>query len=370
MATTGIPALLDVGERIGEVLSSFLARRREEMLCVAGETLPLIDHAERLMAGGKRLRPAFCWWAYRGAGAEDDLVAPAAAALELFQAAALIHDDVMDDSDTRRGAPAVHRSFARMHEDAGWRGDPRRFGVAGALLTGDLCLSWSDELFATVEAAPDRWRAARSVFDQMRTQLMSGQYLDMLEQVAPDGMPVAAPASTDGSALSAVARAKRVICYKSAKYSVEQPLLLGAALAGADADLTRCYSRFGLLLGEAFQLRDDMLGVFGDPDVTGKPAGDDLREGKRTLLVAFAAERATMGQRDLLELRLGNPLLDEQGVAEVREVLVATGAVDRVEQLIAEDVAGAQEVLRSSPVTPEARAALESLAVRATDRVA
>jgi geranylgeranyl diphosphate synthase type I len=206
----------------------------------------------------------------------------------------------MDGSDTRAGLPAVHRRFASLHRAEGWTGDPESFGTGAAILLGDLCLSWSDQMLATCGMPDGPLLAARGVFDEMRTELMGGQYLDLLEQARGGG---------------SVERALRVARYKSAKYTIEKPLHLGAALAGAEQAVLDGYSGYGLPLGEAFQLRDDVLGVFGDPAETGKPAGDDLREGKRTALVALALERASAAQAAAVRRHLGDPHLTEDGVA-------------------------------------------------------
>jgi geranylgeranyl diphosphate synthase, type I len=272
------------------------------------------------VSGGKRLRPAFCYWGWRGAGAPDsDAAVRAATSLELLHACALIHDDVMDGSDTRRGRPAAHRRFEQMHEAAGWLGSPEAFGAGAAILLGDLCLAWADGLLYGSGLDDVALRRGKPVFDVMRSELMAGQYLDLLEQATGTGR---------------VEDAMRVLRYKSAKYTVERPLQLGAALAGAPAALADTYSAYGLPLGEAFQLRDDVLGVFGDPAQTGKPAGDDLREGKRTLLVAFALAEASQAGAALLRARLGDPQLDGSGVEDLRDVITTSGALDRVEDLI------------------------------------
>ncbi|NIZ92918.1 polyprenyl synthetase family protein [Kineosporiaceae bacterium B12] len=341
------------------MLTEFLEEQAAVLETVSPDCSPMLDAIATLLSGGKRLRPSFCYWGYLGAGGsdEDDIV-QAAAALELFQAAALMHDDVMDDSDTRRGQPAAHRRFEAMHAQAGWAGSGSRFGLAGAVLAGDLCLSWSDELFARAGFAPEALLRGRTVFNTMRTQLMGGQYLDMLEQ---------ASCAQQGAA-GAVERARRVVRFKSAKYSIEHPLLLGARLAGADEGLVADYSTFGLALGEAFQLRDDVLGVFGDPGETGKPAGDDLREGKRTVLMAYAVASATSEQAEVVERLLGDPDLDTAGVEQLREVLVDTGALAGVEALIAEQVDVACETLDAAALTEPARAALHELVVAATTR--
>ncbi len=348
---------LDRGElrqRVQAALDVFIAARRPGLAAVSHELVPLTDALTELLSGGKRLRPAFCYWAHLGAGgADSDELVVAAASLELFQACAIIHDDVMDQSDTRRGKPAVHRRFAEMHRDEDWHGDPEVFGAGAAILLGDLCLSWSDEMLAT-SAAP-RLADGKAVYDAMRSELMGGQYLDLLEQARGGG---------------SVERALRVARYKSAKYTIEKPLHLGAALAGAGQEVFDAYSGYGLPLGEAFQLRDDVLGVFGDPSQTGKPAGDDLREGKRTVLIAMAMEAAAPAQASVVRRHLGDPHLGEPGVSALRTVLTDTGAVDRVEGLIATLMDDAMSALTAAPLTEPAREVLGELAVAATSRTA
>lgn len=358
-SSTHTPAT-DLRSAVSAVLDAFLHDQTAVLSEVSEDCTPILEAIADLLAGGKRLRPAFCYWGFHGvpgAVAGEGLVT-AAAALELFQAAALIHDDVMDDSDTRRGKPAVHRRFEALHAAQGWDGSYERFGLAGAVLAGDLCLGWSDELFSRSDLGVEAMVRGRRVFNTMRTQLMGGQYLDMLEQAS----------STQRGAAGAVDRARRVLTFKSAKYSIEHPLLLGGSLAGASTDLLADYSRFGLALGEAFQLRDDVLGVFGDPTETGKPAGDDLREGKRTVLVGLAVQRANAAQAAVIEKRLGAPDLDATGVEELQAVLVETGAVEGVEQLIAQQAEVATTTLDAAEITDPARAALHELVIAATSR--
>ncbi len=249
--------------------------------------------------------------------------------------------------------PAVHRRFASLHRSEAWVGDPEAFGTGAAVLLGDLCLVWSDEMLSRSGLPGDRLLAGCRVYDEMRTELMGGQYLDLLEQARGGG---------------SVERALRVARYKSAKYTIEKPLHLGAALAGADQEVLDGYSGYGLPLGEAFQLRDDVLGVFGDPSVTGKPAGDDLREGKRTALVAMALETASKAQTAVVRRHLGDPHLSPEGVAQLRGVLAETGALARVEALIDELMDDALAALQAAPVAEDARAVLEGLAIAATCR--
>ncbi len=344
--------------RVDAVLTGFLDQQQDVLAGVNAACHELVDAIRDLMRGGKRLRPAFCYWGWRGAGAPDDAaIVRAAASLELFQAAALIHDDVMDDSATRRGMPAVHRRFAGLHQQRGWSGEDSRFGLAGAVLAGDMCLCWTDELFAGSGVGPVGLAAGRTMFDRMRTELLGGQYLDVLSQAGPEPGPQ-----------EAVDRARQVIRFKSAKYTIEHPLLIGGLLAGADADLLAAYSAYGLALGEAFQLRDDVLGVFGDPGRTGKPAGDDLREGKRTVLVALALRAATPAQAAVVRRLLGDPELTAAGVDALRDVIVDTGALAGVEEMIAEQAEAARATLAASRVPDPARQVLGRLVTATTSR--
>ncbi|HEX2314763.1 MAG TPA: polyprenyl synthetase family protein [Thermomonospora sp.] len=346
-----------VRKEIDEALLAFVDRQRPGMLAISDDLAPLLTALDALLAGGKRLRPAFCYWGWRAAGGEDIEaargIAVAAASLELLQASALIHDDVMDASDTRRGQPSVHRRFEAVHREQGWRGAAAPFGEGAAILLGDLCLAWSAEMFHASGLGDEPLRRGREVFDLMRTEVICGQYLDMLEG--------ARGAGTVESALN-------VVEFKSAKYTIERPLHLGAELAGASPEVVTALRAYGRPLGIAFQLRDDVLGVFGDPAETGKPAGDDLREGKRTVLVAYTLERATAAQAAVVERRLGDPALDAEGVAELRSIIEDTGALAACEDLIDRYTAQAAEALEAAPVAADARAALGELTVAATAR--
>jgi len=330
---------------------------------IGDDLTPLVDAVGALLRGGKRLRAAFLYWGYRaGGGPDSEAVIRAATAMEFFQAAALLHDDVMDDSDTRRGMPTAHKRLANEHAAASWAGSGDRFGLAGAILGGDLCLTWSDELFATSGLPAAELARARPVFDRMRTQLMGGQFLDVLES---------ARGWDELTTEERITRARRVIRYKSAKYTIEHPLLIGAAAAGVSAADHDALSNYGLDLGEAFQLRDDVLGVFGDPAQTGKPAGDDLREGKLTVLVALALDHATSTTVEMFDKLLGLPDLDEPRVDELRAAITASGALDRVEQMIQELSASARTALDSTTtLTNEGKAALDALIDVSTARSA
>jgi len=345
----------DLRARVTKALDVILARQRSRLDGISHELSPIADAlSDFVLDSGKRLRPAFGYWGWRGAGGEDsDEIVAAVAALEWLQACALIHDDVMDSSDTRRGAPAVHRRFASLHRTESWRGNAETFGQSAAILLGDLCLIWADETYNTSGMPAEALLRGQPVYDEMRTELMAGQYLDLLEQALGG---------------SSTERAMRVATYKSAKYTIERPLHLGAALAGAPPSLVASYSAYGLPLGEAFQLRDDVLGVFGDPSCTGKPAGDDLREGKRTVLVSLTLERANSRQTALVRRHLGDPHLSPAGIDALREVIEETGALGRTEQLISERVDRSLAALALADIDAEAREVLRELAVAATAR--
>ncbi|MCW2577120.1 MAG: idsA, partial [Modestobacter sp.] len=326
---------------VESALRSFLTEQRETLANMAAELVPVADEVAAVAGGGKRLRPAFAYWGWRGfvdpddpAAEADDAVLRAVAALELVHSSALVHDDVMDGADTRRGRPATHIGFAGRHGGDDLDGDPTGFGVGAAILVGDLALVWSDELLRRSGISPAALARARPVWDTMRTEVTAGQYLDLLR--AAGGLPGPAGALT-------VAR------YKSAGYTVQRPLQLGAALAGAGQGALETCTAIGLPLGEAFQLRDDVLGVFGDPAVTGKSADDDLREGKRTLLVALTEESADGAGRALLAEALGNSAAGTDELDGVRTLMTRTGALARVEERIAEQTGRARQAIADAP---------------------
>ena len=343
-------------------LEDFLDRQRDILAGMDATLVPVVDEVCALAAGGKRLRPAFAYWGWRGArasapvAAEDDAaVLRAVAALEFVHASALVHDDVMDGAQTRRGRPATHIGFANRHAGDDLDGDGEMFGTGSAILVGDLALVWSDELLRCSGISVTALIRARAVWDTMRTEVTAGQYLDLLR--AAGGLP-----GPDG--------ALTVARYKSAGYTVQRPLQLGAAIAGAGSDVVEAYTAIGLPLGEAFQLRDDVLGVFGDPAVTGKSVDDDLREGKQTLLIALAEERTGASGRRLLDDVLGSATAGPDEFDAVRRLLEDTGARARVEKRITERTAVARAAIAAAPIADDARGALDALAVAATSRAA
>lgn len=323
--------------RLGEILG---AERRQWAALDPSLDEPLGDLADMILGGGKRIRPAYCHWGWLVGGGDPsgDGALDGGCALEILHAFALAHDDVMDGSDTRRGAPTVWRKFVRRHRERQWRGEDRRFGEAAAVLAGDMAMVLADRTLGRV--SPE----ARDVWDELRTELNMGQYLDVV-------------GSARGSATADEAR--RIIEHKTARYTVVRPLQLGAALAGRP-ELAEPLAGHGLPVGLAFQLRDDVLGAFGDPAATGKPVGDDLREGKPTLLMALAKSAASPSQREVLD-RVGSEM-DDESVAEVQQAIVDTGALAGLESEIAGLLDEALTALEALPDVPAAQQALADTA--------
>lgn len=309
---------------------------------------PIREIGRLVLAGGKRLRPAFCYWGFVGSGGDKSAasVIDAGGALELLHAFALFHDDVMDGSTTRRGEPTTHTVYIDQHEAQSLAGEGRRFGEGVAILVGDLAFVYSDVL---LHGAP---REVWALWNELRIELNIGQYLDMV-----------------GSATSERRRekAERICRYKSGKYTIERPLHLGALLADEETSLLGPYSDYGLPLGDAFQLRDDVLGAFGDSGVTGKPVGDDLREAKPTPLMALALQRATSSQRDVL-LRVGRDMLDASSISDVQQAIIDSGALDEMESRIAQLAAQAVEAITRAPIDALVRERLVELARFVSDR--
>ena len=344
-------SLAEVARRVDTRLSRLLDDERARWGAFDSDLIEPIDEIARLvLAGGKRLRPAFAHWGFVAAGGDPaaSSIVDAGAALELLHAFALFHDDVMDGSTTRRGAPTAHHVAIERHELDGWDGEARRFGEGVAILVGDLAFVYADLLLQG--ARPAVW----ALWHELRIELNIGQFLDILGSVRRERR---------------LDKASRICRYKSGKYTIERPLHLGALLADdmRGTQLMEPLSGYGLPLGDAFQMRDDVLGAFGDTAVTGKPVGDDLREGKPTPLMAMATERATPAQRQVLD-RVGRPDLTDAEVTAIQQVIVDCGALAALEQCIADLTDAAVAALDRAPIDDTARHELRQLAAYVSHR--
>ncbi|WP_374101087.1 polyprenyl synthetase family protein [Antrihabitans sp. YC2-6] len=344
-----------------QTLRVFFASRRAVVDSIGGDFAPAVDQLEQfVLRGGKRVRPAFAWTGWLGAGGDpaephSAAVLQTCAALELVQACALIHDDIIDSSRTRRGFPTVHVAFTDRHRSRGWSGESAQFGDAVAILLGDLAMAWADDMVRESGLTPDAALRLGPVWSAMRTEVLGGQFLDITGEASGD---------------ETVAGALRINRYKTAAYTIERPLHIGACLAGSPDDLISAYRSFGTDVGIAFQLRDDLLGVFGDPAVTGKPSGDDLREGKRTVLFAVALTRAdatSPATAKLLRTSIGTDLSAAE-LEQIRGLLTDLGAVAEVERQITQLTERALHALDGCTATTQAKERLRAMAVSATSR--
>jgi len=347
--------LLSVRSAVEEELGIFLNREAAYLNSISTELSPVSDSLTSfLLDSGKRLRPLFAYAGFLASGGSlDKPVIRAMASLELLQACALIHDDLMDGSDTRRGKPSIHRHFESKHVQDDLDGFAPHYGLSAAVLLGDLALVWSDQMLNSAGLTTEQLARLLPYYNEMRVELMAGQFLDIHEQTQKS---------------TSVDRSMKIARYKSGKYTIERPLHLGAAMASAPAEIFTALSAYGLPLGEAFQLRDDLLGVFGDPSVTGKPAGDDLREGKRTALIAMTNDRQSEAQRELARTYFGKPDLDADGVALLREIIESTGARAELEATIERLTDQALTAAQAAVFTEDGNAMLIELANIATKR--
>ena len=348
--------LQEVRDCVEIELAQFMREQRAYLDSISPELEPVSQALSSfLLDSGKRLRPLF---AYAGiistGGALNPATTKAISSLELLQACALIHDDLMDGSDTRRGKPSIHRHFESIHVQDELEGFAPAYGLASAVLLGDLALVWSNQLLNTSGITAQELARVLPTFDEMRVELMAGQFLDIHEQTQKN---------TD------LGRSMKIARYKSGKYTIERPLHMGAVLSGQSSpELLLALSEYGLPLGEAFQFRDDLLGVFGDPSVTGKPAGDDLREGKRTALIAMTDTRCTDAMREESRKYFGKNDLDEKGVAILQEMIESTGAKAELEKMIENLTHRAVQAIDNSAIADGARNTLTELALIATKR--
>ena len=345
------PSLAAIAARVEQRLREFLAPEHARWAAFDADLAePMAEIGRLVLVGGKRLRPAFCHWGFAAAGGDpaDEMVANAGAAFELMHAFALFHDDVMDDAASRRGNPTTHTVFAQHHRDGAWAGEARRFGEGVAILVGDLAFVYSDMLMAGAGTA------AWGIWNELRIELNVGQVLDIIGSVRNE---------------RSRHKAEQICRYKSGKYTIERPLHLGAVMAAPEraAQLLPALSAYGLPLGDAFQMRDDVMGAFGDAAVTGKPVGGDLREGKPTPLMARAVAAADAAQQQVLAL-VGRADLTDDDVARVQQAIIDSGALADLEATITRLTAEAVAAIERAPIEPGARDELIALATYVSQR--
>ncbi|CAB4640203.1 MAG: polyprenyl synthetase family protein [Actinobacteria bacterium] len=338
--------------RVDALLAQTLEENQQRWALLQQNLHVIFEEIQALvLGGGKRLRPQFSHWGWVAAGGDpaDPESTHIGAAIELLHAAALFHDDVIDDADTRRSRQSTHKSFSENHFTNGWVGESRRYGEGSAILIGDITYVLSDSLTNSLSVE------ARLIWHDLRLEMNIGQYLDVL-----------------GSARQTreIAEADLICRMKSAKYTIERPLHLGAVAAdpGRGSALMPMLSAYGLPLGDAFQMRDDILGAFGDTAITGKPVGGDFREGKPTPLLARASAVANAQQAEVLNL-VGAPDLSDEDIAKIQQVVTETGALQAMEDVISMNHAQAMQALKKSEMQGESFDALVHLADVVTQRV-
>ena len=349
-------ALQEIRDAVEIELASFLTQQSDYLKTISSDLIP-VSHSlsSFLLDSGKRLRPLFAYTGCLSAGINPQTpTIKAIASLELLQACALIHDDLMDGSDTRRGKPSIHRHFESMHVQDELEGFAPAYGLAAAVLLGDLALVWSNQMLNAAGLTSIQLQDVLPIHDEMRVELMAGQFLDIHEQTQKT---------------TNLPRSQKIARYKSGKYTIERPLHIGAALSGNQSpELLAALSAYGLPLGEAFQYRDDLLGVFGDPSVTGKPTGDDLREGKRTVLIALTDAASSEVMREESRKYFGAPDLDSYGISVLQEIIVSTGAKEKLETMIDQLTDEALQAAENELIAPAAHPLLLELAKIATKR--
>ncbi|OBJ22166.1 polyprenyl synthetase family protein [Mycobacterium sp. 1245801.1] len=336
---------------LGDVADFVAARRVGELddarIDAAGDILV------EFVSGGKCLRSTFVYLGWLCGAAPDDSALRAAASFELLHAFALLQDDVMDGSAQRRGRPSAHRQFGQWHRERGLSGSSRRFGESAAILLGDLCLIWAEQMLRDSGVEPLRLQRVWPRYDAMRTELAVGQFADLIN---------------DARQIPGLEVVLDVARRKSGNYTVRRPLEIGAAMAGCDDRTLSQLGRYGAAVGEAFQLRDDVLGVFGSPASTGKPCAGDLLERKATSVVVAAHQLADAPVRRELHELANRETLDDTAIDRWKALIVETGAVRLIEEMIGDRIASACEHLGDLPIDGPVRTALAEMAAVCTDR--
>jgi geranylgeranyl diphosphate synthase type I len=323
-------------------LDAYFGAKIDEASKVHPEAVVLSEGVRRFIRnGGKRVRPAFAYSAYVASGGRSlEAILYASAALEVLHAWALIHDDIIDNANLRHGKPSVHKVFEDFHRKRALSGSAGKFGTDAAILVGDLALTFADELLNTAPFPAERIRRAKEYYDLMKKQVIFGEYLDV---VAPLKKQV-----TERDLLT-------ILEYKTAKYTVERPMHIGAVLAGAEEDTLRIFSSYAVPLGQAFQIQDDIMGTFSNEAKIGKPVDSDIKEGKRTLLVLKAYEFSKGAEKRLLDAVLGNQSAGEAEIEAARQIMRSSGALEYSQELAYKLIKKAKGAILQAKLVEEGR---------------
>lgn len=323
-------------------LLAYLSEKKSAAVEINTETAVLVEEIRRFSEnGGKRVRPAFMFSGYVAAGGQAyEAILFATLSVELLHTFALIHDDIIDNSSLRRGELTTHKQFEKIHKEKNLQGNGKEYGLSSAILAGDLALSFAEEILTSAPFPQERLRRARYFFDQMKMQVLYGEYLDVLGGFQKS--------LNEDQVL-------QILEYKTAKYTVERPLHIGAVLAGADFEILETFSRYGIPFGQAFQMQDDLVGSFASEKEIGKPSDSDIKEGKKTLLLVKAYERATKSQKKILDAVVGNKNSSQEEVDKVRKIMKETGSYDYCLKLSKQLLIQAEEALKDQKLKEEGR---------------
>lgn len=337
-------------------LLAYLSEKRQQAKEINPEIVVLVDEIIRFTEnGGKRVRPAFMYSGYIAAGGQaQEAILFASLSVELLHTFALMHDDIIDNSDLRRGELTTHKAFEAYHKTRKLKGNKKEFGLSSAILAGDLAFSFAEEILTTAPFPQERIRRARYFFDQMKIQVIYGEYLDVLGGYK-DSL-------TEDEVL-------QVLEYKTAKYTVERPLHIGAMLAGSDYQTLETFSRYGIPFGQAFQMQDDIVGTFGTEEEIGKPADSDIKEGKKTLLLTKAYEKADKNQLKVLNRVVGKKGATKEDIAKVKQIMEKTGAYDYCVKLAKELLVQAKNAIEDVKLKDEGKGYLLAAADYLNERL-
>jgi len=292
---------------------------------------------EFTLRGGKRLRAALVYYGYRCFSNKNlKEIIKASVTMELIQSYLLIHDDIIDNDDLRRNGPTLHISYKNIAKRKYKKIDSNHFGLSMAILAGDICAAFANEIMAKLKIKEKNKIQALNVLNHSLHHVIYGQVLDVLSELR----------------IITNKDIEKIHRLKTATYTIESPLHIGALLAGAKQKHLKTLSNYAIPLGKAFQIKDDILGMFGEKEKVGKPVGSDIKEGKKNLLILKALESATPAQRQAIEEALGNQDLTKNQLNQVRAIVIKTGSLSYSQNLAKNLVKKAKSAIKSAKFRP------------------